>query len=269
MINFTAYKRSVDALARALKPLMQESSLSLEELADALAEARKASADLDLAALIKHLEEESETVAKRLEQVLATRREDLLKAARRHEYPHKRFTDYDHIGPFKVSYKPRTVQLELGSEGFDSLQEADGTRLFELIRDRAAALETDSFSRESFFQTLKDALRLAKIMGHDQNGQVAIRTLYPLVVLARQGRSETFLKKPDQRTFKEYPVTQFLYDLARFGRDGWRCGEELLRTQTPNMATISQGKTLMLPALDAQEGTSHRIAMLWIEKREA
>jgi hypothetical protein len=110
---------------------------------------------------------------------------------------------------------------------------------------------------------------LAKITGQDQNGSVAIRTLYPLVVLVRQSRSEAFLKKPDSRTFKDYPLTQFLYDLARFGRDGWRCGEEILRTQTPNMATISQGKTLMLPGLDAQDGGNHRIALLWIEKREA
>lgn len=76
------------------------------------------------------------------------------------------------------------------------------------------------------------------------------------------------MNKPEGRTFKDYPLTQFLYELARFGRDGWRCGDELLRTQTPNMATISQGKTLMLPNLDAQDGTNHRIAVLWIEKRE-
>ncbi len=269
MINLDSYKKAIDALSRTLKPLMQTQSLSIGNLADAIDEARKTCAKLDLESLTKMLDKEAESVSQRLDTALESRREHLLKAARQHEFPHKRFTDYDHIGPFKVCYRARTVQLELGSEPFDSTQEADGAKLFEIIRDKASQLEGESFSRESFFQTLRDAIRLAKITGQDQNGSVAIRTLYPLVVLVRQSRSEAFLKKPDSRTFKDYPLTQFLYDLARFGRDGWRCGEEILRTQTPNMATISQGKTLMLPGLDAQDGGNHRIALLWIEKREA
>jgi hypothetical protein len=269
LINLDSYKKAVDALSRTLKPLMQTQSMSIGDLADAIEEARRACAKLDLESLTIILDKEAEAVSQRLEKALDSRREHLLRAAQQHEFPHKRFTDYDHIGPFKVSYKARTVNLELGSELFDKIQEADGTKLFEIIRDKACQLEGEPFSRKSFFQMLKDAIRLAKILGQDQNGCVAIRTLYPLVVLAGQSRSEAFLKKPDSRTFKDYPLAQFLYDLARFGRDGWRCDEEILRTQTPNMATISQGKTLMLPALDAQEGGNHRIAMLWIEKREA
>jgi hypothetical protein len=268
LISFAAHKKAVDALSRALKPLSGEQVLPLGDLADALEEASKACAQLDLESMTKDLKEEAEGARLRREKALASRREDLLKTARDQEYPHKRFSDYDYIGPFKISYKGRTVLLELGSERFESLSEANGAILFELIRERANGLDREAVPREVFFQTLKDALRLAKAMGHAEDGRVAVRALYPFLVLARHGRSETFLNKPDGRTFKDYPLTQFLYDLARFGRDGWRCGDELLRTQTPNMATISQGKTLMLPNLDAQEGTSHRIAVLWIEKRE-
>ncbi|MBK1644810.1 hypothetical protein CKO25_09140 [Thiocapsa imhoffii] len=268
MSNLASFKKSVDALSRALKSFGQEQSLTLGERDDALKEARQACANIDLAALIQVLDDEQERVAQELEQALSSRRETLLKAAREQSFPHKRFTDYDYLGPFKVSYKGRMVLLEVGSERFDRIDEADGASLFKLIRQRAKDLDDAPFVREVFFQTLKDAIRFAKSTGQDQNGQVPIRTLYPLVVLARHSRSESFLKKPEQRSFDDYPLPQFLYDLARFGRDGWRCGEELLRTQTPNMATISQGKTLMLPALAAQDGSNHRIAMLWIEKRE-
>jgi hypothetical protein len=268
LISFAAQKKAVDALSRALKPLSSEQALPVGELADAFEEAIKACAHLDLESLAKDLKEEVEGVRLRLEKVLASRREDLLKAAREHEFPHKRFSEYDHVGPFKISYKGRSVLVEMGSERFETLSEANGAALFELIREKANGLERDAMPREVFFQTLKDALRLAKTIGHAEDGRVAVRALYPLVVLARHARSEAFLNKPEGRTFKDYPLTQFLYELARFGRDGWRCGDELLRTQTPNMATISQGKTLMLPNLDAQDGTSHRIAVLWIEKRE-
>lgn len=92
-----------------------------------------------------------------------------------HEFPHKRFSDYDHVGPFKISYKGRLVLLALGSERFETLSEANGAALFELIREQANGLECDVMPREVFFQTLKDALRLAKTMGHAEDGRVAVR----------------------------------------------------------------------------------------------
>ena len=153
MIIFAAHKKAVDALSRALKPLVAEQqALPVGDLADALAEACKACANFDLVSLTTALNEEAESVRLRLETALASRREDLLKAAREHDFPHKRFSEYDYIGPFKISYKGRTVLLELGSERFESLSEADGAVLFELIRERANGLDREAIPREIFFR---------------------------------------------------------------------------------------------------------------------
>ena len=146
--------------------------------------------------------------------------------------------------------------------------EPDGTRLFNIIKMKESALNEEELSREEFFSLLKESMTLAKIRGLNRDGRTPVRKLYPLFVLARQCRSEVFLSKPDAKNFRDYQTFHFVYDLARFGRDGWRCGDEILRTQTPNMATISKGETMMLPALDLAEGSGHQIAVLWIEKRE-
>ena len=68
-----------------------------------------------------------------------------------------------------------------------------------------------------------------------------IRRLYPLVVLVRQSQDERFVKRPEQKSFRNYPMAQFVYDLARFGKDGWIMQGERLSTQTPNMASIQKG----------------------------
>ncbi|NCC30062.1 MAG: hypothetical protein EOM22_18420 [Gammaproteobacteria bacterium] len=170
MISFAAHKKAVDALSRALKPLSAEQALPLGDLADALEEASKACSHLDLESMTKDLKEEAEGARLRLEKALASRREDLLKTAREQAYPHKRFSDYDHIGPFKISYKGRTVLLELGSERFESLSEANGAALFELIRERANGLDREAVPREVFFRTLKDARDWRRRWGMPKTG---------------------------------------------------------------------------------------------------
>jgi hypothetical protein len=145
--------------------------------------------------------------------------------------------------------------------------ENDGGRLFSLIKDQTNRLERKDFSREEFFRWLRDAIRMAKGRGIGEDGRVPVKQLFPFVVLARQSRNEAFLKKPGVKSFLDYQPYQFVYDLARFGSDGWGVQDYLLRTQTPNMATISQGKTMMLPSLESMEGAGQQIAVLWIEKR--
>ena len=64
-------------------------------------------------------------------------------------------------------------------------------------------------------------MALAKAQGQARDGKVPIRRLYPLVVLVRQIQDERFVKRPEQKSFRNYPMAQFVYDLARFGKDGW------------------------------------------------
>ena len=108
---------------------------------------------------------------------------------------------------------------------------------------------------------------LARRQGKDRDGKVPIRTLYPLVVLARHSRDARFVKRPITKSFTEYSMAQFVYDLARFGRDGWKTDRgERLCNQPPNMASIAKGATVTLPSLDGDGSGGPQLGAIWVDK---
>ena len=90
----------------------------------------------------------------------------------------------------------------------------DGRELFSRLRTAWKALDHVPFDRLRFLQDLKDAIGVARALGRDRNGKVPIRKLYPLVALVRQAGNERFLKRPDSKTYVDYPMTQFVYDFG-------------------------------------------------------
>lgn len=266
-MSIAKHTKSVDALAGAVKALGRLKVPAPPEAVSALKKAIAALEACDIDGLRNELAESLAEAERLVSEELERRREELLSSAKKDGTPFKRFSDYDRIGPFKVSYKGSKVRLEVGSETVAEVVENDGERLFATIKEQMTKLERKDFSRQEFFEWIKDGIKIAKGRGLGDEGKLPIKQLYPYVVLARQSGSEAFLRKPSAKTFLEYPPHQFVYDLARFGSDGWGVQDQFLRTQTPNMATISQGKTMMLPALESTEGAGQQVAVLWIEKR--
>jgi hypothetical protein len=181
--------------------------------------------------------------------------------------PHKRFGDYDRVGPLKISYKAKKVKLEIGSEPLAEFEESDGVKTLEKAKLALETLEAEPFEREKFFQTLKDAVRLARDHGRaDREGWIPIRAVYTYAVLLRHLHFEEFTKKPETNKFRKYSRAQFVYDLARFGAKGWSVNDEMLKSRTPNMATVAAGKAMIIPELRSLEGTGTQVAVLKIEK---
>ena len=181
--------------------------------------------------------------------------------------PHKRFGDYDRVGPLKISYRGKKVKLEIGSELLIEFDESDGSKTFERAKLALDALEAEPFDREKFFRTIKDAVRLARDHGHmDRDGWFPIRTIYTHVVLLRHLHLEDFMKKPETNKLRKYSRAQFVYDLARFGSKGWSVNDETLRARTPNMATVAAGKVMIIPELRSPEGSGTQAAVLKIER---
>ena len=183
----------------------------------------------------------------------------------KHGWAAKRLTNSDIVGCFRIEYKATRATIHLGSERLGAFDEADGTRLFARIEEAKTGLDDFPFEREGFFRSLKEAVALAKAQGQARDGKVPIRGLYPLVVLVRQSQDERFFKQPEQTFFRNYSMAQFVYDLARFGKDGWIMQGERLSTQTPNMASIQRGATVRLPPLDGS-GNSQQLGMVWIQR---
>ena len=100
----------------------------------------------------------------------------------------------------------------------------------------------------------------------DREGWVAIRSFYTYAVLLRHLHFEEFTKKPERNKFRKYSPAQFVYDLARFGAKGWSVKNEMLRSRTPNMATVAAGKTMIVPDLKSAEGFGDQVSVMRIEK---
>lgn len=202
------------------------------------------------------------------DEALKARREELLRAAKEAGWRVRRLKNYDFVGCFQVNYRHHRVTLRLGSEILDSFDEADGASLFSRLRTELGKLDQFPFSRSQFMEAIKGALSLARIRGVDRNGRVPVRKLYPLVVLVRQSQDPRFLKRPGVKHFVDYPIAQFVYDLARFGRNGWRNEQgERLCNQPPNMGSIAKGATVTLPSLEGDGSGRTQIGSVWVGKR--
>lgn len=264
-----AIKKVFGSVTRALTALKKAAAA---DPAQAFAARKKVVAglrDLDgkLDDWIAGLDAEQAEHARQRAAALDRRREDLARAAQEAGWTVLRRQDHDVVDCFRVEYRNERVTVRLGSERLEAFDEADGKRVVSRLRAARERLEDFPFDRSAFFQALKDAVRFALTLQRDRDGRVPIRKLYPLVVLARQGRNERFLKKPDSTTCGDYPMTQFVYDFARFGRGGWKTERgERISNQPPNMATIARRASVTLPVLDGRGAGGAQLGSVWIER---
>lgn len=269
----TSLKDAPKALDKACKALKSVVSVKQPEtsLKDAIALYNKAIAAfqaIGLEDVLHILEQEHADLVRRRDDAFENRREKLLRSAKEAGWTTKRLKNYDYVGCFRVNYKQERGTVQLGSEILATFDEVDGARLFAHLQRERENLDRFPFDRSSFFRLVKEAISLAKAQELDRDGKVPIRKLYPLVVLVRQSRDDHFLKAPGSKSFTEYPVAQFIYDLARFGQDGWKVdGGWRLSTQTPNMASVDRRATVKLPTLhgDGSRG-GEQVGMIWIQK---
>lgn len=253
-------RRTVDLLVKAKDTSRAERISTLNKAIAALQE-------IEAARALSVLNRELGVLVRSRDEVLKHRRENLARCAKEAGWPAKRLKEDDFVGGFQVSYRLEKVTLRLGSELLTTFDEPDGASLFSRLQQERSKLEGFPFVRLDFIESLKDAIHLARRQGKDREGKVPIRTLYPLLVLARQGRDERFIKRPVTNSFTEYSMAQFVYDLARFGRDGWKTDRgERLCNQPPNMASIAKGATVTLPALDGDGSGGPQLGAVWVDR---
>ena len=149
------------------------------------------------ARMISVLHRERSVLVRNREDALKHRRENLARSAKEAGWPVKRLKEYDFACGFRVSYKMERVTLRLGSETLTTFDEPDGASLFSRLQAERSKLEEFPFARPDFIESIKDAVHLARRQGKDRDGKVPIRTLYPLVVLARHSRDASLHQAPD------------------------------------------------------------------------
>lgn len=240
---------SYDKVVLLKSALNQAESLSFTELAD-------------------QVNKWIETVQAEIDESLQRRRETLLGEARKLGLSAKRFGDFDRIDIFKVSYKGKRVRIEIGSEPVAEFDESDGAKVLEKIQDERNKLENSPFKRERFFRLLHYSYFLSQreIGGGDQ--WVPIRTVFAFLTLMRNLDSPDFMKSPSPKKFSPYSTAQFVYDLARFGQNGWSFENYVVRSQTPNMSTVAAKKTFTMPDINNPDKLGPQLAVLKIVKSD-
>ena len=259
--------RALGKARKTLAPLSNPVETSPTEAMSALAKAISALRAIRLESVLSDLDRQHAALILRWDEAFKRRRDDLARSARAAGWAVKRLRRYDFVGCFQVNYKQERVTLRVGSEVLTTLNEVDGFTLFSRIQEAKKQLDGFPFSRPDFFQSLKDAIRLARLQERDRDGKVPIRKLYPLLVLVRQSRDERFMEHPVLKSFTEYSMPQFVYDLARFGREGWKTDRgERLCNQPPNMASIDKGLTITLPSFNGDGSGGPQLGAVWIDK---
>ena len=259
--------RTLDRARKAVDLLVKDKGTSPSGRIAALDKAIAALQEIEPARMLSVLNRERSMLVQSRDESLEHRRENLARSATEAGWPVKRLKEYDFAGGFQVSYKLEQVTLRLGSESLTTFDEPDGASLFSRLQQERSKLEGFPFARPHFIESIKDAIHLARRQGKDRDGKVPVRTLYPLFVLARQSRDERFIKRPVTKSFTEYSMAQFVYDLARFGRDGWKTDRgERLCNQPPNMASIAKGATVTLPSLDGDGSGGPQLGAVWVDR---
>ena len=228
-------------MSLGLKELKLDNAAEATALVDKVIKALEA---VGLAEFLIELRQERERLLEQVESDLRGRRELLRREAKEGGWKPQVFADYDRVGCFRVSYKQERVTVKLGTERLAAFVEADGRALFRRLRGLLTQLEEYPFNRASFFGSVKDAIAMGRALGEAREGKVPVRTLHPLVVLCRQRRDSRFLKEPSSRRFSDYPITQFAYDLARFGQEGWSEGNERLVNLPPNITSVPENSQI-------------------------
>ena len=259
--------KALDKARRAVNLLVKTRDTNPADRISALGKAIAALQEIEPERALSDLTRERSGLVQSRDEALEYRRENLARSAKEAGWPVKRLKELDFAGGFQVSYKLERVTLRLGSELLMTFDEPDGVHLFSRLQEEKSRLEGFPFARPDFIESIKDAIHLARRQGKDRDGRVPIRALYPMIVLARQSRDERFIKRPTTSSFTEYSMAQFVYDLARFGRDGWKTDRgERLCNQPPNMASIAKGVTVTLPALDGDGSGGPQIGAVWIDR---
>lgn len=254
-------------LAKTLKKIQQKSQQPPDaDFLKLLRQALTAAEVLQEENIAESLAAEIEVLERQLAALMEKRREALRTAAREAAWPHKKFERFDRLSPFEVEYQNNKVRLKVGSETYSTVQELDGTRLFQRIQEAASKLAQEPFQREEFFRLLQAAYALVRRTTSRSDDWVHIRQLYPTMVLLQQTLHQDFMKQPDGKHFHPYSAAQFVYDLSRFGQDGWSCQGYKLETRTPSMRETSQA--MILPNLTSAEQNGPQIAHLRIVKQE-
>jgi len=254
---------AVQRLGKVLVTAVKSRAFGRPDYAKQIEEASRLANEIDWVGLRTTLEREAGEVRERVETNLRSRREKLHQAAGAGQWHAQMGSQYDRIDIFQVEYEGATAVVKLGGVPCERMKEVDGEKLFARLKQLKAGLEQAPFQRENFFKQLKGAYTTCRRMTGTGDEFVPVRELHREMVLERARGSERFRKSGEAKSIEGYSLPQFVFDLARFVREGIAVGQERIVTQTPSLRESKE--TIHIPNLDHPTGSEVAAARLAIK----
>lgn len=250
-------------LSKILGTAIKSRAFGKPGFAKEIQEASKLAAQIDWPGLKAAIDAEAKASREQNDANLQVRREKLQRAALAANIPAAMIGQADRIDIFRVEYVGALAVITLGGVEVERSKESDGENLLAHIRNLRASLEKTPFSREAFFRVLKAAHASCRMSGSFSDEFVPVRELHREILFERARASDRFRKNPDPKSIEPYPMHYFVFDLARFIREGNSFGTERLMTQTPSMRESKE--TIHIPNLEHPTGNETAAARLAIK----
>ena len=253
---------AIQRLGKVLVAAVKSRAFGRTDYAKQIEEASRLASQIDWAALKGTIEREASEVRERMETNLQSRREKLHQAAGAGQWHAQIGGQYDRIDIFQVEYEGATAVVKLGGVPCERVKEVEGEKLFARLKQLKAGLEKSPFQREVFFRQLKGAYGTCCRTSGTGDEFVPLREVHREMVLERARGSERFRKSGEAKSIEGYSLAQFVFDLARFVREGVTVGEERVVMPTPSMRESREA--IHIPNLEhptSSEVTAARLAI--------
>ena len=254
---------AVQRLGKLLVAAVKSRAFGRPDYAKQIEEASRLANQIDWAALKSTIARQAAEVREREETSLRSRREKLHQAAGAAQWHAQMWSQYDRIDIFQVEYQGTAAVVKLGGVPCERVNEVEGEKLFASLRQLKAAFQQVPFQRETFFRQLRGAYATCRRAGGAGDEFVLVRELHREMVLERARDSERFRKSGEAKTIEDYSLPQFIFDLARFVREGITVGAERVVMQTPSMRESREA--VHIPNLEHPTGTEVTAARLGIK----
>lgn len=254
---------TLQKLCKILGTAIKSRAFGKPQYAKEIQEASKLAAQVDWATLKSAIDAEAKSSREQNDANLQVRREKLQQAALAAKVPAAMGTQADRVDIFRIEYVGALAVITLGGVEVEKSKESDGEKLFAHLRHLRALLEKTPFNREGFFRVLKAAHASCRMSGTVTDEFVPVRELHREILFERARASDRFRKNPDPKSIEPYPMHYFVFDLARFIREGNSVASERLMTQTPSMRESKE--TIHIPNLDHPTGNETAAARLAIK----
>jgi hypothetical protein len=222
-------------LAKALAAAVKSRAFGRAEYAKQIEAASKLAGQINWPEVKANLDREAGVVRERNEANLGSRREKLLQAASAAQWALQQGSQFDLIDIFHVFYEGGSVVVKLGGVLLERIPETDGGKVFARLQQLRTGLEQTPFNREGFFSLLKGAHAICRRAQPGDDEFVPVRELHREMILERARSSDLFRKSGELKNISPYTLPQFIFDLARFIRDGAVVGNERIMTHAPAM----------------------------------